>query len=147
MGFSVSGAFAVLVFASFIAFGMLHSAGANSFERVTDATHDAYEDDLDRQNTAIEIVNVTFQDDQLVVNVTNNGTTALSVNDTDLLVDNAFQRSDSSDVEIQVVGNPDSDLWMPGQTLRYVIQFGGSETPERVKVVTEYGVADAEVVS
>lgn len=145
MGFSVSGSFAILVLASFIAFGMLHSAGTNSFERVTDATQDAYEDDLDKRNTAIDIVRAEHGSGQLDVNVTNNGTTALAVNDTDLLVDNVYQRPDDGDVEVEVVDKPDSELWLPGQTLSFRVQT--SDAPGRVKVVTEYGVADGEVVS
>lgn len=145
MGFSVSGSFAILVLASLIAFGMLHSAGTNSFERVTDATKDAYEDDLDRRNTAIDVVRAEYGSGQLDVDVTNNGTTALAVNDTDLLVDNVYQRSDDTDVQVEVVDNPDSGLWLPGQTLSF--QVGMVDAPGRVKVVTEYGVADGAVVS
>lgn len=145
MGFSVSGSFAILVLAAFIAFGMLHTAGANSFERVTEATHDDYESDLDRRNTAIDVVTAEYGSGQLDVNVTNNGTTALSVNDTDLIVDNAYQRHDDGDVEVEVVNGSGSHLWLPGQTLSFRVQM--SDAPGRVTVVTEHGVADGEVVS
>lgn len=145
MGFSVSGSFAILVLASFIAFGMLHTAGANSFERVTEATRDTYDDELDRQNTAIEIANVSHDGSVLDVEVTNNGTTTLSVEDTDLIVDNVYQRPDDPDVTVQVVEDPDSGLWHPGQTLS--LEVSTSEAPGRVKVVTEHGVADGEVVA
>ena len=144
MGFSVSGSFAILILASFIAFGTLHTAGANTFERVSDATKETYDDELDRRNTAIEVANVSYVDGQLEVNVTNNGTTALAVNDTDLIVDNDYQRHDDGDVDVQVVESPGSQLWLPGQTLSFTVTT--PDTPSRVKVVTEYGVADAEVV-
>lgn len=144
VGFSVSGSFAILVLASFIAFGMLHTASANTFERVSDATKETYDDELDMRNTVIDIVHVDDDGNTLDVNVTNNGTTALTVNDTDLIVDNVYQRPDDSDVEVQVVENPGSQLWLPGQTLAFTVTSPG--TPSRVKVVTEYGVADAEVV-
>lgn len=143
MGFSVSGSFAIIVLASFIAFGMVYPAAANGFERVTDAVGATHDDDLERQNTAIEIVQVDYQAGQLDVNVTNNGSSTLSINDTDLVVDNVYYAPEELDVH-RVVGNPDSELWLPGETLFFRASI--PDAPNRTKVVTEYGVADSEVV-
>lgn len=144
MGFSVSGSFAILVLASFIAFGMLYSAGANGVERVSEATTETYDDDLHRQNTAIEISEIEFQGSQLDVNVTNNGTTALALNDTDLIVDNSYQRQEDLQ-RFRVVGQPDSELWLPGETLFFRVDLPGGD-PQRVTVATKYGVAVSGVV-
>ena len=143
MGFSVSGSFAILVLASFIAFGMIYSAGANSFEQVTDATHDSYERGLDRQNTAINVSAVTYQTGDLDVNVTNTGTTSLSLNATDVIVNGTYRQSYA---RFEVVGKPTSDLWLPGDTLSIRINDGGLQSGDPIKVVTEHGVADAGVV-
>jgi flagellar protein FlaF len=146
VGFSVSGSFAILVLASFIAFGMLQAAGTNSFERVSDATQDAYEGDLDRRNTAIEISELDYQGNHLDVNVTNSGTTALSLDATDLIVNGTYHAPDEYTWS-RVDGDPNTELWLPGQSLEIRIQLPGLDTPARVKIVTEYGVADAEVVA
>ena len=138
MGFSVSGSFAILVLASFIAFGMAYSAGANSFERVTDATHDSYERGLDRQNTAINVSEVTYQSGDLEVNVTNTGTTSLSINATDVIVNGTYRQSFQ---QFEVVGKPDSDLWLPGETLAISVNDSSLQSGDTVKIVTEYGVA------
>lgn len=145
MGFSVSGSFAILILATFIAFGMFYTAGANSFERVSDATTSTYEDDLDRQNTAINITELTYQGSHLDVNVTNEGTTTLSVNDTDVVVDNVYYAPGDAQY-FRVAGDPNTGLWEPGETLFVRIQLSGGETPARAKVVTEYGVADGGAV-
>ena len=143
MGFSVSGSFAILVLASFIAFGMVYSAGANSFERVSDATQDSYERGLDQQNTAINVSEVTYQSGDLEVNVTNTGTTSLSINATDVIVNGTYQQSFE---QFEVVGKPDSDLWLPGDTLTIRINDSGLQSGDPIKVVTEHGVAAGEVV-
>ena len=146
MGFSVSGSFAILVLASFIAFGMLHTAGANSFERVTDATKDTYDDDLDRRNTAIQIARLDHAG-HLDVNVTNRGTTALDLNATDVIVDGEYiPREDTH--RFRVAGKPNSELWLPGEKLWVRVKQSAlpDNDPNRVKVVTEYGVADVGVV-
>lgn len=143
MGFSVSGSFAILVLASFVAFGMLYSAGANGVERVTEATSASHEDRLLTANTDIEIAAANYQNGTLELEAINRGTTTLSLGDTDLLVDNQYQRR--TDLEtFQVPGEPDSELWLPNETLQIRVDVS---SPERVKLVTEHGVADATVVS
>ena len=143
MGFSVSGSFAILVLASFIAFGMIYSAGANSFERVTDATHESHERGLDQQNTAINVSAVTYQGGDLDVNVTNTGTTSLSLNATDVIVNGTYRQSFQ---RFEVAGKPDSDLWLPGETLSIRINDSDLQSGDLIKVVTEHAVADGGVV-
>ena len=52
-------------------------------------------------------------------------------------------------VSRNVSGNSDTDLWLPGETLNATFSVSGTEagTGDRISVVTEHGVADAEVVS
>ena len=147
MGFSVSGSFAILILASFIAFGMLYPASANGFERVSEAKKDAYESDLDRRQTDI---NVTINDhpSQLDVNVTNRGSTAIELDATDVIVDGAYiPREDMQ--RFRVVGHGGSELWLPGEKLWVRIQKSRlpDNNPDRVKVATEYGVSDSVVMA
>lgn len=145
MGFSVSGSFAIIIVAAFIAFGMAYTAGANGFERVTEATKDAHESRLDSQNTAIDIVRANYSAGQVEVNVTNNGTTALPVSATDLIVNGTYHGHDEFD-ELLVDGQSATSVWLPGEELFVRIDLPGLGSSPRVKIVTEHGVADAVVV-
>ncbi|MFB6073220.1 MAG: fla cluster protein FlaF [Halobacterium sp.] len=148
MGFSVSGSAAILFIAAFVSVGILYSAAYNGYERVQEADDRHGERVLERRNTHIDVVNTTYvtyknADDQLTVNVTNNGTTSLSVNETDLLVDGTFVSRDNY-YSWNVAGQSDTSLWLPGET--YSITVNVTSVPDHVKVVTSTGVADREVV-
>ena len=132
--------------ASFIAFGMLHSAGTNSFERVSDATHASYERNVDSRNTAINVSDAHYQGGHLDLNVTNTGTTTHTINSTDVLVDGVYYPP-SSYQWARIVGAPNSEYWLPGDTLYIRIRITSLSTPARVKVVTEYGISDVVVVA
>lgn len=143
MGFSVSGSFAIIVIGGLVALGIFASATTNGFERVTSAQQAETDAELDRQNTAIEIQNVTYDNpnETLSLRVTNNGSTALSVSATDVLVDNVYQESFA---ERSVEGDTVTDLWLPGETLD--LEIDQSEEPDQVKIVTQTGVAATVVV-
>lgn len=142
MGFSVSGATAIIFIGMFISFGMVYSATANGFEEVSTARATAAEQVLDQQNTRINITNTTYNAtmEQLSISVNNTGSTALSVTTTDFIVDNDYQQSF---VDQTVDGDGTTDLWLPGETL--TVNVSVPPTPTRIKVVTENGVATTEV--
>ncbi|PSP54583.1 fla cluster protein FlaF [Halobacteriales archaeon QS_1_67_19] len=147
MGFSVSGATVILFLGLFISFGIAYSAASDGFEQVHDAYQDSTDDDLVRTNTGIEIAeaSVANQDGQLYLNVTvnNTGTTTLSVDDTDILIDGTYRAHTEIDV-LEVEGNSETDLWLPGEQLQ--VNASVASEPSRVKVVSEPGVADGEVI-
>lgn len=142
MGFSVSGATVVLFLGMVVSLGIAYSGAFNAFEQVDDAYHDDADRLLEQKNTAIEVANVSWNGtDRLTVEVENTGSTSLSVNDTDLLVDNVYQET----VENRTVdGDAGTDLWLPGETLTFTVAADGQ--PGRVKVVTETGVSATGVV-
>jgi len=147
MGFSVSGSAAILFIAAFVSVGILYSAAFNGYERVQDA--EAVQDDrvLDRKNTAIEIASVRYEPDpdELTVNVTNNGSTALSISETDLVSDGSYITQISYLPNFTSVnGDTETDLWLPGET--YSLTVTQSPKPDRVMIVTENGVTATEVV-
>jgi flagellar protein FlaF len=149
MGFSVSGGTVVLFLGIFISFGIAYSAGSNGLERVNEAYEANADDELTRQNTAIDVGNAAVANEggQLYLNVTanNTGSTTLSVNDTDLLIDGRFTNYTSSNMEtLEVDGNGGTDLWLPGETLQFNVSV--ETEPDRVKVVVGPGIADSEVV-
>jgi flagellar protein FlaF len=139
MGFSVSGATAVLFVAALVSFGMLYTATANGVERVTDAEAAGDERLLDQRNTDVALDTTSYDSGSgtLTVAVNNTGGTTLSVGDTDLIVDNAY-----ADRTTRVDGNSETDLWLPGETLTFEASVAAQ--PSRVKVVTGAGVAVTE---
>lgn len=163
MGFSVSGSFAIIVVASFIALGLFYPAVTNGIEKVDTANRDSHEHSLRQQNTAINITRAESLLDApssvLVIEVKNQGTTELTVHDTDIIVDDEYithasieeNAGSSEDVE----GDAETDLWLPGETYSIELsqtlidQFldGGNVTPQRVKIVSDPGVSDSREVA
>ena len=139
MGFGVSGSTAVIFLGVLIATGTLYTAAAGSAEQVSDARDTEQEELLDRRNTAIDVDSVVYNTsastDTLLVTVTNDGSTTLSVDDTSLLVDNEYVVPNVTRVD----GDTETDVWAPDQSL--VFETSNDSTPDRVKVVAENGVA------
>lgn len=149
MGFSVSGATVILFLGIFISFGVAYSAANDGFERVNGAYEENTEDELTRQNTAVGIgtASVANWGGQAYLNLTvnNTGSTTLSVNDTDILIDGNYTNHTSDKmVTLEVGDDNETDLWLPGETLHANVSV---ETPGRVKVVTGPGVSASEEVS
>jgi flagellar protein FlaF len=143
LGFSVSGSAAIVFVGLFLAVSTAYTASANGFERVTDARSAVDEAALDQQNTAIDIANATYDagNDTLVLDVVNEGSTSLTVDAVDVLVDNAY-RDDAA--VLQVGGDATTDLWLPGERLH--LELSAPTSPDRVKVVSGPGVAATEVL-
>jgi flagellar protein FlaF len=149
MGFSVSGATVILFLGIFISFGIAYTAANDGFEQVNDAYTDSTDDELTRKNTDIAIgdASVANEGGQLYLNVTvnNTGSTALSVNDTDILIDGNYTTHTSDTmVTLEVEGNDATDVWLPGESLQFNVSV--ESDPDRVKVVTGPGVAESEVI-
>jgi flagellar protein FlaF len=145
MGFSVSGSAAIVFAGMFIAFGMLQPAVSNGLEEVSDARAESGDRLLDQQNTAIEIVNATYDGaGNVTVLVDNTGTTAISVRDADFVLDNSYESPASTRVD----GNRETTAWLPGETLRANLTVGG-DTPvgDRLVVAVDHGVSATTEVS
>lgn len=137
MGFGVSGSTAVIFLGVLIASGTLYTAAAGSAEQISEARDDDQEDLLERRNTAIDVTRVVYYNDSddLEINVTNVGTTALSADGTSLLLDNVHTNPDTTRVD----GDIDTDVWGADQTLKLMIN--NVSQPDHVKVVAENGIA------
>ena len=145
MGLSVSASAGVVFLGVFLAVGIAYPAAANGFEQVTDARHDAADRALDRANTGVAVTNATYfsGNETVVVLAENDGSTAVAVNDTTLLVDNEVPPP--ANVTASVDGDADTDLWLPGETVRFEIEVGSQ--PNRTQVVVDHGVRDASEVN
>ncbi|WP_336022112.1 fla cluster protein FlaF [Halobellus salinisoli] len=135
MGFGVSGSTAIIFLGVLIASGTLYTAAAGSAEQITEAREEKGEDLLDQRNTDLEIDRVFYNDSTLEINVTNTGTTTLSVEGVSLLLDNEHVLPDSTEVEDDL----STDVWGADQKL--VIRINDVSQPDRVTVVAENGVA------
>lgn len=136
MGFSVSGATAVILVGLLIGVGIAYPTLAGSLEIVTDARDDRADRMADRQNSDIDIVTATYDGNVLTVEVDNDGTITLSVNSTDVLVDGEYKTEGNAAID----GVGSTDLWQPGERLEYTVSLDNQ--PQSVKVVAETGVAD-----
>ncbi|WP_435361467.1 hypothetical protein [Haloarchaeobius sp. DFWS5] len=142
MGFSTSGSAAILFVALLVMVSTVYPVVETANERVTSASDAQDERSLDRRHTALNVTNVSYDNvsETLVVNVTNVGSRALSVDETDLLVEGAFQTAATTTVD----GDAGRNIWVPGEQLQFELT-GVTSAPSRVKVVTEFGVAQTVV--
>lgn len=140
MGFSVSGATAVVLIGGLIAFSMAFSAAHNGYERVSTAQEERADRLLAQQNSGIELANASYDADagELTVDVNNTGSIELGVGDTSLLVDGALR----ADPNTSVGGNAATGVWLPGEQLHFTVDL--SAGPDRVKVIAGTGVSDTE---
>lgn len=135
MGVSVSVSAAIVFVGLFISIGMVYPAVANGYESIEEARTDAADRELNTKNTDIAVANATYSGGTLTVDVTNEGTTALGVEATDVLVDGQYRTSfDRRAVD----GDTETSVWLPGETL--TVELSASTAPDRVVVVTEGGV-------
>ena len=158
MGFSISGSAAIVFVGILIAFSIFHGAASNSFERVIDAQSDQADTIVDERNVNIEIVyyeqieaaDANGDTDRLTILVNNTGSRELSIDETDLIVDNEYRVPDTTQVT-QTGGttpNPSTNLWSPGERLNITVRgddlYGSSD---RVRIASEHGIADTVVVT
>lgn len=141
MGFSTSGAVAVVFVGLLLATGVLFPAVEGAAERLAEASDEEDDRALRISNSDVSIASASYQpgSDQLTVEVDNEGSISLDVEQTDLLVDGAYVVPDSTAVE----GETDREVWAAGERLTLTVT-GYTTDPDRVKVVAETGVADVE---
>lgn len=153
MGFSISGSFAIVAFATFLAAGVLVPTAVNTVDDINRAQQTVDDNRLFQQNTEIEITRAEWTehpvfDDRIIVEVENTGSTTLNINETDVLVDNTYYTREDFSSE-SVDGNEETELWRPGETYEFEILRGLLDEipPQRVKIITEFGVSDSENVT
>lgn len=148
MGFSVSGATAVVFIGLLISAAALYPAVDGYTERRADALEHREERALAQQNTEIEVVNASYDQgtDTLTVEVDNTGASTLRVTELDLLVDGNYTPLRPGDVV--VAGSATTGIWAPGERLVATLK-PPTAPPSRIKLVTGPAVAvtaQAEVI-
>lgn len=141
MGFSVSGSAAIVFIAAFVSVGILYTAAYNGYEEITVAEDGQADRLLQQRNTDVSIVGTSYNatETNFTVQIMNDGSTSLSVSETDVVLDGAYQ----SAWESYNVSGSTTDVWVPGETLNVTVN--SSSDPGRVKVVTGTGVSVTEV--
>lgn len=144
MGFSVSGATALLFIAFLISFGAFYTASSGAVDQVRDAQVDQTERNVETLNTEIEIDDrrTTYNEsgeEELKIVANNTGASSLQVADLSLLVNGEYVGFDA-DSDTELTDPKGETLWIPQQTLTITIT-GEFETPVSIKLVTEHGVA------
>lgn len=143
MGFSVSGSVAIISIGALVAFGVMFPAVIDSSHQVSEAQSTQSERILEQQNTQIRINESTYDGTDLTVEIVNEGTVALDVNGTDVIVNGTYVTPDNTTVYQTLdksVGDTSTEVWLSGEVLEVVVSV---DDPNRVKVVTETGVSDA----
>jgi flagellar protein FlaF len=137
MGFSVSGATAIILIGGLIAFSFAFGAMNNGYERVSEAQEERDDRELLRANSDVAIANATYDSNasSLEVTVTNTGSAELEVSEVSLLVDGEYR----SNVTTAIGGDAATDVFLPGEALSMTVEQ--SVQPDRVKVVAGTGVA------
>ncbi|ERH07425.1 MAG: putative archaeal flagellar protein F [Halonotius sp. J07HN4] len=142
MGFSVSASTAVIFAGLFLSLGMFYPAVANSYERVQAADANQADRALDQANSDIQISTVSTTGGNSAVNVVNQGSTALPVNKTDIMINGEYQKRNT--VSTDISGDATTELWLPSETLT----LEPSQTlnsGDNIRVVTEHGVSASTV--
>ena len=149
-GLATSASLLVIFVGFVLALGSLYSVTANTGERVAEAGNEQ----RDRHEAvALTRVNVTAAtwdsaDGDLTVRINNTGDTTLSVPAADTIVDGTYVGIEDYE-RVEVAGH-DSDVWRPGEQLvledRDTVSTFATP-PDRVKFVTEVGVADTRGVA
>jgi flagellar protein FlaF len=142
VGFGTSGSLLLVFTGLFIAVGSFYTVAANTAERAAEATDRQRERLADVQESAINVTGATYDasgEGNLTVRVENTGGTTLSVGAVDFVVDGRYVPPGDLG-RVTVAGNG-TGVWRPGEVL--VLEGSLSEAPDRVKVVTGPGVAEA----
>ncbi|WP_049922545.1 CARDB domain-containing protein [Halopiger djelfimassiliensis] len=146
MGFSTSGAVAVMLIGILVAASVL----LPTLFTIGNATGDAFsaqaEQIREQKNTDVTINSAENASGTLTVNVTNEGTVTLGISKTTLLVNGDYVSPDNTTVIDDGTETTETRIWPPGTHLELEVDSIGDEVDgnvERVKVVTETAVSDA----
>ncbi len=129
---------AIIFVGVLVAAGIVIPVVQTAQEERTTAMQERDDRALAMRNTAIEVASWSYNESgngNFTMDVNNTGSTVLSVPKTDLLVDGVYQES----YETSVDGNGNRELWQPGETLNVTVS---TSRPNRVKLVTEHGIAE-----
>ncbi|MDR9430500.1 MAG: fla cluster protein FlaF [Natronomonas sp.] len=139
----MSGSAAIIFIGLLVATGIAVPPLIGSFGSLAGAQGQQVDRGIDALNTEFGVWRVTYDstDDRLALELNNTGSTTLSINETNVLLDGVIPTPQN--VTTDIAGDGATDLWLPGETLDITVANVDTK-PTRVKIVTENGVARTE---
>jgi archaellum component FlaF (FlaF/FlaG flagellin family) len=145
MGLSVAASSAVL-FVGFILVATVLFAALNvTLMEIEEKYREAQELQSNKFRTTIKVDNATNNTTSMFINITNTGAVTLKLSGIHLFVNGTMVPS-TNITNHSIDGNNATDLWAPDETLYIEVDYVASGS-ERIKLVTENGISDVEVLS
>ena len=143
MGLSVSASFAILAVAFFIGVAPLIESVFYASNRLMEGANDVADWKMTWARTKIQLDNATWNGTLTLVNVTNIGSTVLSVDGVSVLINGTYVPHNVTNATVE---GKSTDIWSPNEKLRLELNVTAL-TDERVLVVTGNGVAKYGVIA
>ncbi len=131
MGFATSITVAIIFMAIIIMATISFPIMIQSYENVQESRDDKHEIQMDQLNTAIDITKVKSENNTLVITVSNEGTTVLRGNKSNVLIDGIYKT-----YTVTPTG-----YWMPQTDAEFTINDITSVNPV-ITITSENGISD-----
>ena len=143
MGLSVSASFAILAVAFFIGAAPLIEAVFYASSALMDGANEVAEWKMTWARTKIQLNNATYNGTLTLVNLTNTGSTVLTVEGVSVLINGTYVDHNVTNATVE---GKQTNIWSPNEKLRLELNVTAA-TDERVLVVTGNGVSQYVVVA
>lgn len=143
MGLSVSASFAILAVAFFIGVAPLIEAVFYSSSTLMDGAQKVADQKMSWARTHIRLDNATYNGTLVLVNITNTGSTTLTVSGVAVLVNGTYVGHNLTNATVE---GKSTNIWSPNEKLRLELNITAL-TSERVLVLSGNGVRQYGVIS
>jgi archaellum component FlaF (FlaF/FlaG flagellin family) len=143
VGLSVSASFAIITVAFFIGAAYLVETVFISMDVLMEGAEDLADVKMDWARTHLTFNNATLNNSKVIVNLTNSGSTVLSVSGVSVLVNGSYVHHNLTNATVE---GKSSNIWSPAEKLRLELDISAS-TSERVMVVLGNGARQYGVIS
>ncbi|MBM4248175.1 MAG: hypothetical protein FJ149_01805 [Euryarchaeota archaeon] len=143
MGLSVSASFAILAVAFFIGVAPLIESVFYASNRLMEGANDVADWKMAWARTNIQVDNATYNGTLTLLNLTNIGSTVLTVDGVSVLLNGTYVPHNATNATVE---GKATDIWSPNEKLRLELNVT-SALDERVVVVTGNGVAKYGVIA
>jgi archaellum component FlaF (FlaF/FlaG flagellin family) len=143
LGLSVSASFAILAVAFFMGAAPLLESFFYASNSLMDGANGVAEWKMSWARTKIALNNATYNGTLTLVNLTNTGSTVLTVDGVSVLINGTYMDHNVTNATVE---GKQTNIWSPNEKLRLELNVTAA-TDERVLVVTGNGVSQYGVVS
>jgi len=143
LGLSVSASFAILAVAFFIGVAPLIESVFYASNRLMEGANDVADWKMAWARTNIQVDNATYNGTLTLLNLTNIGSTVLTVDGVSVLLNGTYVPHNATNATVE---GKATDIWSPNEKLRLELNVT-SALDERVVVVTGNGVAKYGVIA